>query len=117
MATLGKKLLKGITILLVIALVSVALFFYTFNMMTKTSYTKYDTVFAETVASINKIGYTEHRIINVNQTRPPSNFQSRGIIEYILIGILVFLIIRVLYNLFGPAIRSFIENLLENVPT
>ncbi len=45
-----------------------------------------------------------------------SDFEAKGIIEYILIIILVVLIIRVLYNLFGPAIQAFIENLLENVP-
>lgn len=46
-----------------------------------------------------------------------SDFEARGIIEYILIIILVILVFRVLYNLLGPAIRAFIENLLENVAT
>lgn len=55
MRTLGKKLLKSIIILCIITLISIGVFFYFFNMMTKTSYSKYDTVFSETVASINKI--------------------------------------------------------------
>ena len=46
-----------------------------------------------------------------------SDFEAKGIIEYISIIILVVLIIRVLYNLLGPAIQAFIENLLENVAT
>ncbi len=46
-----------------------------------------------------------------------SDFEAMGIIEYILIAILIFLIIRVLYNLFGPAVKAFIENLLQNVAT
>jgi len=55
MRTLGKHLLKIIIILCIITLISVGVFFYTFNRMTKTSYSKYDTVFSQTVASINKI--------------------------------------------------------------
>ncbi|NMC28533.1 MAG: hypothetical protein GYA45_00490 [Pelolinea sp.] len=46
-----------------------------------------------------------------------SDFEAKGIIEYILIAVLVFLVIRVLYNLFGPAIKAFVENLLETVAT
>ena len=46
-----------------------------------------------------------------------SNFEAKGIIEIILIIILVFLIFRVLYNLLGPAVKAFIENLLETVST
>ncbi|MGV8027145.1 MAG: pilus assembly protein [Anaerolineaceae bacterium] len=46
-----------------------------------------------------------------------SDFETKGIIEYILIIILVFLIIRVLYNLLGPAVKAFVENLLESVAT
>ncbi|MHB8808092.1 MAG: pilus assembly protein [Anaerolineaceae bacterium] len=46
-----------------------------------------------------------------------SDFETKGIIEYILIIILIFLIIRVLYNLLGPAVKAFIENLLESVAT
>lgn len=55
MRSSGKKLLKIIGIFCVITLVSIGVFFYTFNMSTKTSYSKYDTVFSQTVASINKI--------------------------------------------------------------
>ncbi|WBW98051.1 hypothetical protein [Oceanirhabdus sp. W0125-5] len=54
MRTFGKRLLKFIIILCIIALVSIGVFFYFYNMMTKTSYSKYDTVFSETVNSINK---------------------------------------------------------------
>lgn len=46
-----------------------------------------------------------------------SDFETKGIIEYILIIILIFLVIRVLYNLLGPAVKAFIENLLESVAT
>ena len=55
MRTFGKKLLKIIIILCMIAFISVGVFFYFFNMMTKTSYSKYDTVVSQTVDSINKI--------------------------------------------------------------
>lgn len=46
-----------------------------------------------------------------------SDFETKGIVEYLLIIILIFLIIRVLYNLLGPAVKAFIENLLESVAT
>jgi hypothetical protein len=46
-----------------------------------------------------------------------SDSEAKGVIEYILIVILVFLVIRVLYNLLGPAVKAFIENLLETVAT
>ncbi|NMB60981.1 MAG: pilus assembly protein [Chloroflexi bacterium] len=46
-----------------------------------------------------------------------SDFEAKGIIEYILIAILIILIVRVLYNLLGPAVKAFIENLLESVST
>ncbi len=46
-----------------------------------------------------------------------SDFEAKGIIEVILILILVFLIFRVLYNLLGPAVKAFVENLLETVST
>ena len=46
-----------------------------------------------------------------------SDFEAKGIIEYVLIVILIILVIRVLYNLLGPAVKAFIENLLETVAT
>jgi hypothetical protein len=49
--------------------------------------------------------------------KTPSDFEAKGIIEYLLIAVLIFLIIRVLYNLLGPAVKVFIENLLESVAT
>jgi len=55
MRALSKKLLKSIIILCIITLVSIGVFFFTFNMGTKTSYLKYENVFSQTVASINKI--------------------------------------------------------------
>ena len=46
-----------------------------------------------------------------------SDFEAKGIIEYVLIVILIILVARVLYNLLGPAVKAFIENLLETVAT
>jgi Flp pilus assembly pilin Flp len=40
---------------------------------------------------------------------------GQGIIEYILIIVLVILVIIFLYKLLGPAISSFVHNLLENI--
>jgi hypothetical protein len=45
----------------------------------------------------------------------PKYVRRQGIIEYLLLIIIIILFITIIIKLFGPAINSFIENVLENV--
>lgn len=47
--------------------------------------------------------------------KSPQYHEGQGILEYLLMVIIVILFILIISKLLGPAISSFIQDLLENV--
>lgn len=47
--------------------------------------------------------------------KSPQYQEEQGIVEYLLLVIIVILFILIISKLFGPAISSFIQDLLKNV--
>jgi hypothetical protein len=47
--------------------------------------------------------------------KSPQNFEGQGIIEYLLLVVIVVLFILIILKLFGPAISSYVKDLLKNV--
>ncbi len=47
--------------------------------------------------------------------KSPQMHEGQGILEYLLIIIIVVLLILIIAKLFGPALRNFIQGLLQNV--
>lgn len=47
--------------------------------------------------------------------KSPQYREGQGVVEYVLLAVIVALFILIISKLFGPAISSFIQDLLKNV--